>query len=427
MTIHQTGATGSTDDATGLSSSRLLHSVLAAMMASVALLIPAAPPAYAAEGGASMQPIDIIIGDSSATNFAQGVTAEQRWTRLFADADGARELNMAVGGTGFVVGGANTFDKQLDRVLTQLKSEHVGHDRVRRIFVVGGGNDVARAPDIARLVASSGALADRVKAEFPKAQRLYIPDASPATGLMLAAYNRVKPFMPYMFLNMHTRGFLYEKNWYAWLPNAESHGYAVADNTHLSVAGHNEMAHMVAGWVNSLNGPKVNGTIAEYSADPVGKTPAGKDSANVVIRFQANGGTGILDRLEIGDTSAGNNETVNPEGSGSGNTGHAGGSADGDEVTLPTRGFTQSKRRIIAWNTAADGSGTSYRPGSHIASPSHSLMLYAQWGVDKTAESHAEAAEAKTLMPLRVAAIAGAGVLLATVAVLAAVHRRRRK
>ncbi|KAB7790458.1 GDSL-type esterase/lipase family protein [Bifidobacterium leontopitheci] len=392
MTLHQSGATDSVDStASPQPLSRRRPSVLAGILAAAALLLPAIPPAHAADTATtSSQPIDVIIGDSSATNFAQGVAAEQRWTKLFADADGARELNVAVGGTGFVVGGANTFDKQLDRVLDQLDAEHIGHDRVRRVFVVGGGNDVARNPDITRLITASSALTGRVKAEFPKAQRLYIPDASPATKLMLAAYGRVKPFMPYMFLNMQARGFQYEKNWYAWLPNAESHGYAVADNTHLSVAGHNEMAHMVAGWVNSLDGPKVSGDIPEYET--------AETADDVSVRFQADGGTGMIDRLT---------------------------DSAGDTVTLPSGGFTQSRQRIVAWNTAADGSGTSYRPGASVTLPSHSLMLYAQWGTDKAAATRAAKAAETSSRPLHLAAIGGVAVLAATATVLVTVHRRR--
>lgn len=292
---------------------------------------------------ADMRPVDVFIGDSSAMNADSRVTPEQRWSRLFSDADGAIELNVAVGGVGYLVGGEHTYARQVNQVLQQLDERHIDAGRVRRVFLVGGGNDFAAAGTPGFSVALNTAaseVAGRLRREFPEAQHLYIPEMAPATKRMLAAYGRVKPYMPSFFALAYMHGFKYDKNWYQWLADPYDNGYAVADDTHLSAKGHNEAAHWAVGWVNSLDGPKVAGTVPEWN----GSEP--------VMRFQSHGGWGSVPSVRA---------------------------AAGTAITLPRSGMTNEGHELIAWNTEADGTGTAYRPGATIAMPGSSVMLYAQW------------------------------------------------
>lgn len=300
--------------------------------------------ASAAEAEADTRPVDVFIGDSSAMNADSRVTPEQRWSRLFSDADGAIELNVAVGGVGYLVGGEHTYARQINQVLQQLDERHIDAGRVRRVFLVGGGNDFAAAGTPGFSVALNTAaseVAGRLRREFPDAQHLYIPEMAPATKRMLAAYGRVKPYMPAFFALAHIHGFQYDKNWYQWLSDPYDNGYAVADDTHLSAKGHNEAAHWAVGWVNSLDGPKVAGTVPEWDG-----------SAGPVVRFQSHGGWGSVPSI------------------------HA---AAGTAITLPRSGMTNEGHELVAWNTKADGTGTAYRPGDVITMPARSVMLYAQW------------------------------------------------
>ena len=77
------------------------------------------------------------------------------------------------------------------------------------------------------------------------------------------------------------------------------------------------------------------------------------------ITFNANGGSGSMP-----------NATV----------------AEGDSYTLPANTFTNSPHEFISWNTAADGSGTSYVSGAVITSEKineilkeNTIIFYAQW------------------------------------------------
>lgn len=62
---------------------------------------------------------------------------------------------------------------------------------------------------------------------------------------------------------------------------------------------------------------------------------------------------------------------------GNSNTGGSTSSTSGPApLTISGNGFTKTGYAFTSWNTAADGSGTSYSPGS---SYSGSVTLYAQW------------------------------------------------
>lgn len=50
-----------------------------------------------------------------------------------------------------------------------------------------------------------------------------------------------------------------------------------------------------------------------------------------------------------------------------------------DEITVAKNGFSRSGYTFSSWNTKADGTGTSYAPGSKITLPAGDTILYAQW------------------------------------------------
>lgn len=61
---------------------------------------------------------------------------------------------------------------------------------------------------------------------------------------------------------------------------------------------------------------------------------------------------------------------------------------DGVELVVPENGFWKDGYKFVSWNTAMDGSGTTYNPGDVLTSAnfgeSTSMMLYAQWEKDAT-------------------------------------------
>jgi|GEM_PF-3395508 len=52
---------------------------------------------------------------------------------------------------------------------------------------------------------------------------------------------------------------------------------------------------------------------------------------------------------------------------------------EGLNVSLSQNGFTRPGYTFTGWNTKADGSGTSYQPGTSITIPNGTKVLYAQW------------------------------------------------
>lgn len=66
----------------------------------------------------------------------------------------------------------------------------------------------------------------------------------------------------------------------------------------------------------------------------------------------------------------------NPNG-GSGSTTYSDYKAEGESNTIVTTSSTRSGYRFIGWNTAADGTGTTYTVGQSYGGPN--ITLYAQW------------------------------------------------
>ena len=56
---------------------------------------------------------------------------------------------------------------------------------------------------------------------------------------------------------------------------------------------------------------------------------------------------------------------------------------EGLTVNLSQNGFTRPGYTFTGWNTEADGSGTSYQPGTVYTVPGHTTYLYAQWKPDQ--------------------------------------------
>ncbi|HEV7957872.1 MAG TPA: InlB B-repeat-containing protein, partial [Acidimicrobiales bacterium] len=87
-------------------------------------------------------------------------------------------------------------------------------------------------------------------------------------------------------------------------------------------------------------------------------TPSSSPVSELTVSFVTDGGSGSLTTL---------NDTV------------------GASVVLPSASsVVREGYTLMAWNTEADGKGTSYAPGESIA-PSTSLTLYAQWTTSKAA------------------------------------------
>lgn len=236
--------------------------IIPALTAAATLLLTGltAPAAMAADA----KPVDVFIGDSSAVNgsYSDGTTALERWTRLFSDADGADEINVAVAGSGFVVGGANTFDKQADKAvkLTQGRT-------VRRVFVIGVGNDMSAADKgtitSAQLTTAITSTMPKIAAAYPNAQKLYVPEASPMTAHMKTAYQNMKPYMGQIYTGVKFLGFTSKEDW-----NTLVDGNGTSkDGTHLNRKGNNLMAHAMQAWVNTLGDPRNTGTIPAWRDD----------------------------------------------------------------------------------------------------------------------------------------------------------------
>ena len=59
--------------------------------------------------------------------------------------------------------------------------------------------------------------------------------------------------------------------------------------------------------------------------------------------------------------------------------------ASGESITVPQNGFTRSGYEFTGWNTRSDGTGTSYAAGDSYTPESDGAILYAQWRlVDST-------------------------------------------
>ena len=132
---------------------------------------------------AEEKPVDVYIGDSIvANNPAVKVDSTNRWSRLVSDADGATDLNVAVGGTGFLVYQGKTYSDQVDIALSRLKKSGTDVSQVRRVILVGGGNDFQKGLNPTLIDKEAKAMqetADKIKASFPAANTTTSPKSLP--------------------------------------------------------------------------------------------------------------------------------------------------------------------------------------------------------------------------------------------------------
>lgn len=119
------------------------------------------------------------------------------------------------------------------------------------------------------------------------------------------------------------------------------------------------MAHktLVGGTAYEISGGKtlVGGTA--YSIKN-GKTLVGGTAYDIsfywTITYNANGGSGSVDAQKV---------------------------TEGASVIVAANAFSRYAYKFAGWNTAADGSGTSYFAGQSIT-PSSDITLYAQWSLN---------------------------------------------
>lgn len=302
--------------------------------------------------GASTQPIDVFIGDSSATNFAADATTGNRWTKLLSDADGAREVSEAVGGTGFVVGSV-PFDVQLDRVLSRLASDVTPASAVRRVLVVGGGNDMAAvgAGKVSQEAVTEAydKTLGRVAEAFPSSQLIYIPEVSPATSLMMGRYEGMAPYMDGVYAAARAHGFTTDEAWISFVPDADTNGTAAADKVHLSAKGHNVAATALARWLDGLGGEKVPYDVAKW---PDG-APSKQDTQVTGSVILDGNGYALADGRLNAYTS--------------------------QKVTLPVPPSRQGYR-FVGWCEDRDGNGALRAAGESVGITGSNATLYAMWG-----------------------------------------------
>ena len=97
----------------------------------------------------------------------------------------------------------------------------------------------------------------------------------------------------------------------------------------------------------------LSGTTTISSQNVLGETSGILYAA---LNYNANGGTGTM------------NADIEPVGT---------------QVSIAQNGFTRPGYTFTGWNTKADGSGTSYQPGTVYTIPGHTTYLYAQWKPDQ--------------------------------------------
>lgn len=114
--------------------------------------------------------------------------------------------------------------------------------------------------------------------------------------------------------------------------------------------GFTRSGYAFAGWNTSPDGSGTSYTVGQSVTISTNLTLYAIWARQYVVSFEANGGTGTV--ATITSTSA--------------------------TITLPANAFSRSGYKFTAWNTAADGSGTSYTPGQAIT-VSSDLVLYAIW------------------------------------------------
>lgn len=110
-----------------------------------------------------------------------------------------------------------------------------------------------------------------------------------------------------------------------------------------------------AGWATTAGGAVAYADGASYTMGTGNVTLYAKWTANNYnVIFNANGGSGVMSNQSI---------------------------ASGSSAALSTNTFTRTGYTFSGWNTAIDGSGTSYANGATYTMGTNDITLYAQWQV----------------------------------------------
>ncbi|MEI6311151.1 MAG: InlB B-repeat-containing protein [Bacteroidota bacterium] len=131
---------------------------------------------------------------------------------------------------------------------------------------------------------------------------------------------------------------------------------ATAATATLNANGYTRTGYSFAGWATTAGGAVAFANSASYTMGTANVTLFAKWTPNNnTITFNGNGFTG-------GSTAT---QTI----------------ATAATATLTANGFTRTGYLFTGWNTAADGSGTSYANSASYTMGTTNVTLYAQWGV----------------------------------------------
>lgn len=118
--------------------------------------------------------IAIFIGDSyvqANSLVSAGIDQRLRFSTQLSRRFGWIEKNFAVGGMGYITG-ATTFPDQIDNAIADVTYDH---DKVSKIFIIGGRNDVTSPVDVTALKAGVISAVSKAATAFPNAKIIIVP------------------------------------------------------------------------------------------------------------------------------------------------------------------------------------------------------------------------------------------------------------
>lgn len=205
--------------------------------------------------------VDVFIGDST-TAIWDTAPVDKNWTTLIANADGVGSVNVAVVGAGFQ-NGADKKHSLPDQVTTAIGKTQ--GKTVRRVFLVGVWNDQPYIEsDFDAEKAAMTKTATMIKAAWPGAQMIYIPEVAPQTPYSKSMVEKFSIAIDQVYALFEGNGFNVSRDWFDWLPDGEANGY-MYDSMHPNAKAMNVAAHKIREWVNTLSGPRIDGEIPAWS------------------------------------------------------------------------------------------------------------------------------------------------------------------
>lgn len=210
---------------------------------------------------AQTETADVFIGDST-TAIWDTAPADKNWTTLIANADGVKNVNVAINGAGF----QNRSDQKQaypDQVTTAIGKTQ--GKTVRRVFLVGLWNDQDLIKsDLDTVINAMTKTATMIKSAWPGAQLIYIVEVAPQTKYSKGALASFSSVISQVYTLFESEGFNVARDWFDWMPDGEKNGY-MHDNIHPNAKGMNVAAHKIREWINTLSGPKIDGEIPAWS------------------------------------------------------------------------------------------------------------------------------------------------------------------